>query len=301
MRTVHLLVRLSRPWFLLGGVLVYTLGAGIARYLGAQINWQVLLLGQLWVTLLQLSGQYLNEYFDAFQDLDNPNRTLFSGGSGALGPGGLPRRTALMAAMGCLAVVASLTVLIISSAKPQPSVVLIMALGFLGAIFYSVPPLRLETSGYGELTTSLLVANLVPAFAFILQWGDFHRLLAMSTFPLTFLHLAMMLAFELPDYAVDIKHDKRTLMIRLGWDRGMTLHNLLILGSYLVLALAVWSGLPVRIALPVFFTLPLGILQIWQMRRIADGAAPNWTAITLTPVALFAAVTYLLAFSFWTR
>ena len=301
MKTVLLLVRLSRPWFLLGGILVYALGAGIARYLGAQINWQIFLVGQMWVTLTQLSGQYLNEYFDASQDLDNPNRTFFSGGSGALGPGGLPRRTALMAAMGCLAVVASLTVLIISSAKPQPSVVLIMALGFLGAFFYSVPPLRLETSGYGELTTSFLVANLVPAFAFILQWGDFHRLLAMSTFPLTFLHLAMMLAFELPDFAVDLKHDKRTLMIRLGWERGMSLHNLLILGSYLLLALAVWLGLPVRIALPVFFTLPLGILQIWQMRRIADGATPNWTAITLTPVALFAAVTYLLAFSFWTR
>jgi 1,4-dihydroxy-2-naphthoate octaprenyltransferase len=301
MNTLRLLVRLSRPWFLLGGVLVYALGVGIANYLGAQIDGQIYLLGQAWVTLTQLSGQYLNEYFDAREDEDNPNRTPFSGGSGALGTGGLPRRTALVAAAGCLAVVASLTVLIMRSAPASPALFLIMILGFFGALLYSLPPVRLAASGYGELTTSILVANLIPAFAFLLQWGDFHRLLAMSTFPLTFLHLAMMLAFELPDYAADLKHEKRNLMVRLGWERGMALHNVLILVSYLLLALAVWLGMPFAIALPAFFTLPLGLLQIWQMRRIADGAAPNWTTITFAPVVLFAAVTYLLAYSFWTR
>jgi 1,4-dihydroxy-2-naphthoate octaprenyltransferase len=301
MNTLRLLVRLSRPWFLLGGVLVYALGVGIANYLGAQIDGQIYLLGQAWVTLTQLSGQYLNEYFDAREDEDNSNRTPFSGGSGALGAGGLPRRMALIAAAGCLAVVASLTVLIMRSAQASPGLNLIMILGFFGALLYSLPPIRLAASGYGELTTSILVANLIPAFAFLLQWGDFHRLLAMSTFPLTFLHLAMMLAFELPDYAADLKHEKRNLMVRLGWERGMALHNILILISYLLLALAVWWGMPFAIALPAFFTLPLGLLQIWHMRRIADGAAPNWTTITFTPVVLFAAVTYLLAYSFWTR
>jgi hypothetical protein len=38
---VLLFVRLARPLFLLGGVLIYALGAGIARYLGAEIDWGV--------------------------------------------------------------------------------------------------------------------------------------------------------------------------------------------------------------------------------------------------------------------
>jgi 1,4-dihydroxy-2-naphthoate octaprenyltransferase len=153
---------------------------------------------------------------------------------------------ALVSAAACLTVVASLTVLLLRNARPAPPVLLIMALAFLGSFFYSAPPLRLAASGYGELTTSILVANLVPAFAFLLQTGELHRLVAMSTFPLTLLHLAMMLTFELPDFASDIKHGKRTLMVRLNWQNGMALHNYLILGAYLPLGLAVY-GLPMRL------------------------------------------------------
>jgi 1,4-dihydroxy-2-naphthoate octaprenyltransferase len=301
MRTIWLLIRLSRPLFLLGGVLVFALGVGIARYLGTPINWGMYFLGQFWVTTLQLAGQYLNEYFDAPQDVQNTNRTPFTGGSGALGPDGLPRRTALIAAAGCLAVTASLTVLLLSQASLSPTTVLIMVLGFSGAILYSVPPVRLSTTGYGELTTSFLVANLVPAFAFLLQSGELHRLLAMATFPLTLLHLAMMLAFEFPDYATDLRLGKRTLLVRMGWQRAVVLNNILILGAYLTLGLAVVSGLPFYIALPSLITLPLGLLQIWQMRRIAEGARPNWTALTLTAIALFSIMAYLLTFAFWTR
>jgi 1,4-dihydroxy-2-naphthoate polyprenyltransferase len=301
MRNVWLLIRLSRPLFLLGGVLVFALGVGIARYLGKPIDWGMYFLGQFWVTTLQLAGQYLNEYFDAPQDVQNTNRTPFTGGSGALGPDGLPRRTALIAAAGCLAVTASLTVLLLSQAALSPTTVLIMVFGFSGAILYSVPPVRLSTTGYGELTTSFLVANLVPAFAFLLQSGELHRLLAMATFPLTLLHLAMMLAFEFPDYATDLRLGKRTLLVRMGWQRAVVLNNLLILGAYLTLGLAAVFGLPFYIALPSLLTLPLGLLQIWQMRRIAEGARPNWTALTLTGIALFSVVAYLLTFAFWTR
>jgi 1,4-dihydroxy-2-naphthoate octaprenyltransferase len=301
MQTLILIIRLSRPLFLLGAVLVYALGAGIARYLGVEIDWAIYLLGQTWVTLLQLSTHYLNEYFDAPADAANPNRTPFSGGSGVIGPGKLQRSTALVLAVGCLTVVASLTVLLIRQGTMSPTTLFVMVLIFLGAFFYSVPPVRLASTGYGELTTSILVANLLPALAFLLQTGELHRLLAMSTFPLTALHLAMMLAFELPDYINDLKFDKKTLMVRLGWQRGMTLHNALILSAYLLLALAVSFGLPFAIAWPSFLTLPIGLLQIWQMRRVADGAKPNWTTLTITPLILFAAMTYLLAFAFWVR
>ena len=301
MESLRLFIRLARPYFLLGGILLYALGVGIARYLGAQVDWGVYFLGQAWVSLLQLSTQFFNEYYDGPEDRDNPNRTPFSGGSGTIGPGGLPRSTALVAAAACLTVVASLTVLIIAQVHPSPATVLIMALAFLGAIFYSAPTIRLAGSGYGELATSIMVANLVPAFAYLLQVGDLHRLVAMTTFPLTALHLAMMLSFELPDYASDIKHEKRTLMVRLSWQYGMQLHNLLLLAAYLLLGLAVAYGLPIFIALPTFFTLPLALLQIWQMRRLANGAKPNWTALTFTGVILFVLPAYLLAFAFWTR
>ena len=298
---IKLFIRMSRPLFLLGAVLLYALGVGIAHYLGNEINWGVYFLGQVWVTLLQLSTHYLNEYYDAPADADNPNRTPFSGGSGAVGPGKLSPNVPLISAAACLAIVASLTVLLINTRTLTVQSILVMGLIFVGALFYSVPPVRLESSGYGELTTSIIVANLVPAFAFLLQVGVLHRLVAMATFPLTTMHVAMMLAFELPDFATDVKYGKMTLFVRMGWQSGMTLYNILILFSYLLLGLAMLLGMPIPIAFPAFLTLPLGVLQIWQMRRISEGAKPNWQTLTLTSMILFGIIAYLLAFGFWTR
>jgi 1,4-dihydroxy-2-naphthoate octaprenyltransferase len=294
-------IRLTRPLFLLGVAIVYALGAAIAHYLGAEIDWNAYLLGQAWVTLLQLSTQYFNEYYNAPADLVNPNRTFLTGGSGALGPGKLPRRVALWAALVCLAFLASLTVLVIAQLTPPPEVYLIMGLAFLGSFFYSNPPVRLEASGYGELVTSVLVGLMVPAFAFILQYGEMHRLVAMSGFPLVAAHMAMLLTFDLPDYSNDLKFEKRTLMVRLGWQNGMLLHNALILTVYLLLLVARSLGFPGFATLAGLLTLPVGLFQIWQMRAIANGARVNWNALTIGAVALFAALSYLLAYAFWTH
>jgi 1,4-dihydroxy-2-naphthoate octaprenyltransferase len=294
-------IRLTRPLFLLGVAVVFALGAGIASYLGAQINWKAYLLGQAWVSLLQLSTQYFNEYYNAPADLVNPNRTWLTGGSGALGPGKLPRRVALMAALVCMAFLASLTVLVIAQLSPPPEAFLIMSLAFLGAFFYSNPPVNLEKTGYGELTTSVLVGFMVPAFAFILQYGELHRLVAMCAFPMVAAHMAMLLAFDLPDYGNDVKFEKRTLMVRLGWQNGMLLHNILILSIYLLLLTARAQGLPIFALAAGFLTLPIGLFQIWQMRQIANGARVNWNALTIGAVSLFAALAYFLAYAFWTQ
>ena len=301
MHTLRLFIRLSRPLFLLGGMLLYALGVGIARYLGTQIDWSLYIIGQIYVTTMQLSTHYLNEYLDFPTDNENPNRTLFSGGSGAVGEGKLSQETVMWAALTTLTILASLTVVLFNMAPVSPLLVMIVVLAFIGSFFYSVPPIRLAYSGYGELTTSVLVANLVPIFAFVLQTQEIHRLLAMTTFPLTALHLSMMIAFEFPDYLTDIKHEKLTLLVRLGWERGMVVHNILILSGFLLLGLAAMLGLPLAIALPALIPLALGLLQIWQMRRIAAGAKPNWTTLGLTAVVLFGSVAYLLAFTFWTR
>ncbi len=298
---IVLYLRLVRPLFLIGGILLYALGAGIARYLGTDISWSAYLIGQFWVSVLQLSAQFLNEYFDVAGDINNENRTILTGGSGSLGPGKLPRQVALWSALGCLVVLTFITFVMILQISLPPVAVLIMLLAFFGAIFYSTPPVRLAASGYGELTASIMVSFLLPAFAFVLQTGDLHRLLTMAGFPLTGLNMAMLIAFDMPDFAADIKFDKRTLLVRLGWQAGMNVHNILLLTSFFLLAAATSFGMPLMIALPAMVPLVLAVLQIWMMRRIAAGMKPNWNALTINAMAIYVSVAYLLTFAFWTR
>ncbi len=296
---LKLFVQLSRPLFLVGAFVLFSLGAGIAHYLGVAIDWRAYWLGQAWVSLLQLSTHYFNEYYNAPADEENPNRTFLTGGSGTLGTGKLPRRVAMQAALVALALLAWMTVMVVINLRPGPIIYVVMSLAFLGAFFYSVPPVRLEGTGYGELTTSVLVALLLPVYAFLLQAGELHRLLAMCTFPLFALHLAMLLAFDLPDYFTDLKHGKRTLMIRIGWQNGMLLHNVLVLSAFLLLALAASLGFPGFAAWPSMLLLPLGLLQIQQMRHIASGGKPNWSALTMGALSLFGAMAFVMAFTFW--
>ena len=62
------LLRKSHPLLLLDAALLYTLGVGIARYLGAYIDTNAFALGLVWVLSLQLSVHYLYAYFAEIQE-----------------------------------------------------------------------------------------------------------------------------------------------------------------------------------------------------------------------------------------
>lgn len=300
---IVLFLRLSRPFFLVGGFMQYSLGVGIARFLGFEIDWSLFVTGAVWVLSAQLATHYLNEYYDSEIDAHNPARTPFSGGSGVLGEkeGQLPRNLGVLAGATMLTAMALLTYGLIRAGSFTLATTIVAMLIFLGAVFYSTPPIQLARTGYGELTTAVLLANLLPAFGFLLQTGVFHRLVAMSTFPLTALALALMISVEFPDYGADMKYDKRTLLVRIGWQAGMNFHNIFILSGFGMLALSMLYGLPRLIALPALLPLPLGLLQIWYMGRIAKGIKPNWTLLTFSAVMVFGLTSYIMTFVYWTR
>lgn len=293
MHNVGLFLRLSRPFFLLGGFLLYGLGAAILIFLDIPIDPELYVLGQLTVTFIQLMTHYLNEYFDADADRANDIRTPITGGSGVLGPGGLPYRIALYAAAFSLAIAATIAILMLINGSVPVLAWMILMLIFLGAFLYNIPPIKLITSGYGEVSTSVLVAGLLPIFAFVLQTGEFHRLLIMSSTPLIALHFAMMIVFELPDYANDLKFDKQTLLVRIGWSTAMRLHDFAILFAAGSVLAAFLFGLPQRVVLGMTITLPLAVAQVWQISRIRKGYKPRWRTITFSGLALFGLTTYL--------
>jgi 1,4-dihydroxy-2-naphthoate octaprenyltransferase len=304
---IRALLRAARPWSLAAGVLMYALGGGIASYLGIFINWPMYWIGQAAVTLMQLSCFFLTEYFDhtdqpPFQgpaprrpqppenDPANPESAEFRP----------PRVIFLQAAAATLTIGAVMTVLMFANDKLTPLVLLFIGLTFVLAILYAVPPFRLAYSGYGELILAIMTANLFPALAFLLQAGELHRLLAMLTFPLTLLYLAAALAISLRQYAEDVRRDRKTLLTRLGWQRGMSLHNVLIGAAYVTLAVAAVVGLPWRLVYPPLLALPFGLFQIWQISAIAGGAKPRWRLLFYMALAVVGVTAYFINLALWT-
>ena len=153
---------------------------------------------------------------------------------------------ALWAGLACITLSASLTVLMLQNQKLNLVSIVMLGLMFIGELVYSIPPLRLVTSGYGELILSIIMAGMIPAMAYLLQGHEIHRLLIMVSFPLAILYLSMLLALEFPSYASDIKHGNKTIPIRIGWQKGMLLHNILILSSFFIFGIALVLGLPLK-------------------------------------------------------
>ena len=295
MESLLLALRAARPLYLLGGIALYFLGLGIARYLGTTLDWTVALLGLAWVFLLQLGAAFLYAYHaplrpGAFRDAPAEEKA----GASLL-------KALLLLAAGCGAALASITVLMISRQMLDPAASLFMALAFAGAFSFATPALRVEYSGYGELLLSVVLAFITPMLAFLLQTGDTHRLVTMSASPLVLLHLAMMIAKQMESYSQDLHYDRKTLLIRMGWQNGMLAHNLLVLCAFLLLILARSLGYPWFATLAGLLVLPVGLFQIWQMWAIARGGRPNWGLLTIGAVAAFGAMLYLLTYAFWTN
>lgn len=236
------------------------------------------------VTSIQLMAQYLNEYYDIEVDrLTAENRTWFSGGSGALSAGGISPAAVMVAARIC-AVVALLTGILASLLSGWMIPIIIFSL--LGSWFYSSPPLSLMSSGWGELTTSIISALLVPLAGYCMQGGFPSGELWLVSLPLVLTHIAMMISFEFPDYAADLSVGKKTLTVRLGLQGAAWVVTALIGFAILFLVVeGVFSKYPGQW---LGWTGPLAIWQIAFIHRIIHSPnRTNYFLLTTGGVALF--------------
>jgi 1,4-dihydroxy-2-naphthoate octaprenyltransferase len=287
-RIVAAFIRLGRPLFLGGGVLLFGLGAAVAVRAGAPFSLGRHLVGQLAVTAFQLMTHYANDYFDFEVDLANTTPTKWSGGSRVLLAGGIPRVAALVAALVLAAIGLGATAYLAtrSGAGPwlAPALIAIVVLAWE----YSAPPLRLCATGLGELDTALVVTALVPFVGFQLQAPDLQgaRTLLLAILPPAALQFAMLLAIEFPDRAGDALTNKRTLIVRLGGWRGARLYAAVTGLAFAALPVLALLGLPWRVAAAAALPAPIAA---WRIRRVLHGdwrRPRRWEALTFWAVAL---------------
>jgi 1,4-dihydroxy-2-naphthoate octaprenyltransferase len=297
-RELSLFLRLSRPHYLVLGALLYGLGAAAGDYLAFRVDASVFMVGLILVLAIQLMTHYLVEYNQTVPAEEYPHPTPFSGRTGTLGGAALPRQTALAAAVITLGIGTTTASAFLVTGHGKLISWILLLLIFLGAYSFSAAPFRLQVSGLGELILSITVAVLLPAYGYALQTGELHRLLWMITTPLAALHMAMMIAVSVPDYVTNLKHNRRVLMVRLGWQTALRLHDVAVLFAILSMALALALGLPWRVVGGLVLVFPLAAAQVWQMARIRAGLPPQYRYLAIGGVALFLLSSYILLVGF---
>jgi len=291
----------SSPWSLLTGFMMFVLGTGLVVFLGGLIRIDVFWLGITAVLMLQVTSGLLKAYYDSFEPDQRrvpPPRLRLDRNEEHIVE--LPRGLLLVASITTLTVGAIITVLLSRKGALTPPALIILGLAFFLAFFYGVPPLRFSQTGYGDLTQAFLLSNLIPALAYIFQTGELHRLLLMLTFPLTCLFIAMKLILPLQSFAEDIRVGRRSLLTHLGWQRGIVLHNGLLLFTYAIIGLAEILDQPWSLTWPELLTIPLALFQVFLVRQISGGKKPRWRLINFNSLSIYGLMIYFITLALWT-
>ncbi len=287
------LLRLTRPLHLLFIGLAYLLGVSIAEYLGITIDLSLFWIGLVGVLLAQVSMNLLAEVFRPSNEPIVPEETRAERER--------IRNQALLVSIGALAAAALLAISLFIEGRLIFPVLLLLGLSVILVLAYALPPLRLVSRGFGELILAAHIAYVAPSLGFVMQAGEFHRMLPFVALPVTALALAYFIVIDFPNFAGDLKYERFSLLNRLGWPRAVQLHHGLIIAAFGILLAFPLFGFSWRVVWPAYLTIPFAIFQVIILRNITLGARPVWRLITTSSAILFALTTYLLTFSFFLR
>ena len=205
--------RMSRPLVLLSTALSWFLGTAIALGSGLPLQILSILLSFTSMMLVAASIHLVNEYVDYETDAIT-RRSLYSGGSGVLPSGIVPRSVAITSALvtgflGVLVETAS-----IATGYHTSLALIILVTGLIGGWMYSYPPFKLAWRGLGELDNTLLGALLLPIYGYVSISGSLDQWIIPTMTPFTLLAYNNLLAVTWPDREADGTVGKKTLAVQ---------------------------------------------------------------------------------------
>jgi 1,4-dihydroxy-2-naphthoate polyprenyltransferase len=281
------LVRMSRPFILVGGLIAYFLGLSIAYHNLGTLKLLPAFVGLLILVMATMMAHYANEYADVDTDTLT-RRTWFSGGSGVLPSGIIPSRWALWAAVIFAILTIIVTVLSFFWGLMSSQGVLIVFMGMLGGWFYSMPPLRLERTLWGGLDNALLGGYLMPLIAYIPQIGFTNLKMFLILTPIFVAVLVNLLGVHWADREADAKVGKNTLVVRLS-SRAPMVHFSLT-GLIYIFTIVLLPIIPWQVVMATLLTIPLAIWAYLSFER-----SPTSSSFLMGAVMIFGAVGWILS------
>jgi 1,4-dihydroxy-2-naphthoate octaprenyltransferase len=290
-----------KPWELLFNLVFYFLGAGLANYLGNEVDWRYFWVGFIVMAAILIGGSALAACYRQISQGHSLKNTVSNTLPGTPQAAGRKRLLNCMMVMVVSFGIALILVIqiILNDDIPQ-QVILFLVLAIIFISIYSIPPFRLAERGFSEFTWSIEGAFLIPVVGFLIQQGTLNKLLVFICVPLALFYLVMELTRSLRPYALDPGRYKRdTLVGKIGPKQGLNVIISLIPAAYLIAGLESFFGLSWSVLWRILITLPIGIFLIWNLQRIREGAKPNWQVLELTSIALAVFPAYFISIWFW--
>ncbi|MEH6470246.1 MAG: prenyltransferase [Halopseudomonas sp.] len=153
------------------------------------------------------------------------------------------------------------------------TLLLLVALGLIGAVGYTTEPIHYKRRGLGVPLVFWLMGVLMIVGAYHAMGAPLSTSIFWLSLPVSMLVALLLLSNELRDWEDDCRDGVQTLTVRLGYQRAARLYLIMLLATYLI-ALGLWQqGLLLRLwpLLPSLLLLPelLRLLRQPAVQRIS--------------------------------
>ena len=236
------LLKIIRVHIVAGGFLAFSLGVLLGIVGGGKFDFIKFISGYIVVFLADLSTHYGNDYFDVEIDKYVEKKKIFAG-SGILVNNPDLRLLSKFISLALLIgsnVLAAITVVYLGFSIEF--FVVILAASLVGW-FYSAPPVRLISRGFGEIAVAFVTGFAIPGLGYLAIRGQFDPLFVYFVIPFILYGLTLSLSLHAPDVEVDRRCKKRNLAVRLG-QRSSFFLNLIMVFSATLIFLAGFSQPP---------------------------------------------------------
>ena len=255
------LLKVIRVHIVAGGVLAFSLGALLALANGGSFNPALVVSAYVVVLLGDLSAHYSNDYFDVEVDKYIEQKKFFAGSAILVNHPHL-RSTVKSISVSLLVGANVLSVLIFLFLGAPIEIFLVILSASLVGWFYSAPPTRLISRGFGEVAVACVTGFAIPAIGYLAVRGQFDPLFVYLSFPFVMYGFMLSLSLEAPDAAVDCKGAKRNLIVRAGVRNIFLLILMLTVSSTLTFTAYCW--------LVASSVLNIGVLALFSIAPLAS-------------------------------
>ncbi len=261
------LLEVRAPFFS-ASIVPIVLGSVIAYHKTQTFNWSYFLLALIGGVFLHAGANVINDYFDHLSQNDVINKEYvrpFTGGSRLIQEGLLSPNEVLIEAIACLAIGSAIGLYF--SYMLGWVILFIGIFGVFSATFYVFPRINLVGRGIGEVLIGINFGILMTFGAYYVQVEKFSWVPIIASLPVALLITAVLYINEFQDARADFAVGKNHLVVRLGKKQAVKGFILIMLLTYLIVAVGVVTDTLPPISLIALLTLPLAFkaIQIAQV------------------------------------
>jgi 1,4-dihydroxy-2-naphthoate octaprenyltransferase len=260
--------RLADPKIALASLVPFVTGAALVWREEQRLSLEIAVAAFAAIFLVEVAKNAVNDLYDYRSGADSAvlpsERSPYSGGKRVLVDGLLTERDLVLIAWIAFAMAAAIGAGVAMATRP--ALLLLGAAAALVSVLYVMPPVKLAYRGFGELAVFAVYGPGILLGTVLLFGGRPGFEAWCAAFVLGILIAIVLLANELPDERADRLAGKKTLVVRAGRDRAVSLIGFLFAVAFIVPVSLVAYGEP-RYFGGALLGAPLAVFTCWSLRR----------------------------------